>query len=1005
MIKARFIGIDRHIDSQIPDLVGAARDAIALWALFSDTLKDADCKRLLDQEATIGNIRRAIGETLGSAESDDLIILTFSGHGTHDHRLVAHDTTLGDYNASTISMSDLARQFKESNARAVICILDCCFSGGAPARVLDDSPTSRDLPFDPESFSGSGRLMITAAGLDEAAYEHPNRRHGLLTKALIDVLTQAEGNVSLITAFDKALNIVRADAAAMGITQTPVLFGMIDGGLTLPALHRGDKFRGAFPETIAVIVSADVYDLAAAGIPKAVLDAWAERFPDGLNDLQIMAVNEYQVLDRSSVLVVAPTSAGKTFVGEMAAIRAISEGRKVVFLLPYRALVNEKYEDFEAIYAERLGLQVIRCCGDYLDQTEVFLKGKFDIAILTFEMFLALTVGHPPILHRLGLIVIDEAQFIGDSHRGISVELLLTYLRASRQWGIQPQLVLLSATIGNLNHFHEWLDVKALISDSRPVPLQIGVLDRSGIYEYLDVDGTHVTKQLLPPHMILQRKNKPSSQDMLVPLVRLLFTDQEANEKVLIFRNQRGATEGCANYLANELGLPPAASIISSLPAHDLSGASGWLRRALGGGTAFHNTDLTRDERVLIERAFRDPDSPVKVLTATTTVAAGVNTPASTVIIVEHGYPWEGTTLSAAEVKNMAGRAGRLGFREIGTAIIFAESPIQRQQLFSKYVLASPEPVTSSFREEEVGTWVLRLLAQIQGIREDDLIRVIANTYGGYLRALNDPGWQKRQKSQLAELVPRMLADGLLERERNTLSLTLLGKACGGSSLTLESSLRLVEILKKTASTSISPEKLMALIQALPELDAQYTPLFRRGQLESRWAHEVAIRFGNDTAVALQRYSGDAWVYYARTKRACILWDWVNGVPINEIEKSHTINPRQGSVAGGDIRAISDTTRFHLRSAFQIVSVLAPTDTPNPEVTDALIRQLETGIPAKALDLLHLPVSLGRGEYLALFGAGVTGVSEVWVMSPDQIKTILGTERAEQLERHRPTPS
>jgi replicative superfamily II helicase len=352
----------------------------------------------------------------------------------------------------------------------------------------------------------------------------------------------------------------------------------------------------------------------------------------------------------------------------------------------------------------------------------------------------------------------------------------------------------------------------------------------------------------------------------------------------------------------------------------------------------------------------------------------------------------------------MAGRAGRLGFRETGTAIIFAESPLQRQQLFCKYVLAILEPVTSSFKEEEVGTWVLRLLAQIQGIREDELISVIANTYGGYLRALNDPGWQKRQESQLAELVPRMLADGLLERDRNMLSLTLLGRACGGSSLTLDSALRLVEILKKTASTSISPEKLMALVQALPELDAQYTPLFKRGQLESRWAREVAIRFGNDTAVALQRYSGDAWVYYARCKRACILWDWINGVPINEMEKSHTINPHQGSVAGGDIRAISDTTRFHLRSAFQIASVLAPADTPNPEVTDALIHQLETGIPAKALDLLHLPIPFGRGEYLALIRAGVTKVSEVWAMSPDRIKTVLGTEHAEQLERHRPAP-
>jgi helicase len=195
----------------------------------------------------------------------------------------------------------------------------------------------------------------------------------------------------------------------------------------------------------------------------------------------------------------------------MAGIRAISEGRKVLFLLPYRALVNEKYEDFDAIYSNRLGLRVIRCSGDYLDQTSAFLNGKFDIAILTFEMFLSLAVGHPPILHRLGLVVLDEAQFIADSHRGISVELLLTYLRAARQWGIQPQLILLSATIGNLNHFHEWLDVKALISDSRPIPLQIGVLDRSGTYEYLSVEGEPLTKQLLPPSRILQRGKSPSA--------------------------------------------------------------------------------------------------------------------------------------------------------------------------------------------------------------------------------------------------------------------------------------------------------------------------------------------------------------------------------------------------------------------------------------------------------------------------------------------------------------
>jgi hypothetical protein len=247
-----------------------------------------------------------------------------------------------------------------------------------------------------------------------------------------------------------------------------------------------------------------------------------------------------------------------------------------------------------------------------------------------------------------------------------------------------------------------------------------------------------------------------------------------------------------------------------------------------------------------------------------------------------------------------------------------------------------------------------------------------------------------------------MLADGLLERDENMLSLTLLGRACGASSLTLESALRLVEILLKTVSTGISPAKLMALVQALPELDAQYTPLFRRGQIEFKWARDAAMRFGNDMVAALQRRVGDPWVYHARAKRVCILGDWIDGVPTNEMEKRYTINPFQGAVTGGDVRAICDTTRFHLRSAFQIASVLSPADAPDPAAMDALFRQLETGIPARALDLLNLPVSLGRGEYLALIGAGVTNVSELWNMAREALEPVLGLERTKQIERHRP---
>lgn len=114
-------------------------------------------------------------------------------------------------------------------------------------------------------------------------------------------------------------------------------------------------------------------------------------------------------------MVVAPTSSGKTFIGEMAGARAIADGRKVVFLFPYRALTNEKCEQFTVLYGDVLGGRVVRCTGDYLDQTRAFLGGKHDIALLTYEMFRGLAVSNPWTLNQVGLVVVDEAQFVAVS--------------------------------------------------------------------------------------------------------------------------------------------------------------------------------------------------------------------------------------------------------------------------------------------------------------------------------------------------------------------------------------------------------------------------------------------------------------------------------------------------------------------------------------------------------------------------------------------------------------
>ena len=151
-------------------------------------------------------------------------------------------------------------------------------------------------------------------------------------------------------------------------------------------------------------------------------------------------MNDYRVLDGQPLLVVAPTTSGKTFIGELAAARAIADGRKAVFLLPFNALANEKYEEFEELYGQELGLRVLRCTGDYADETEPFAKGHYDVALLTYEMFLGLSVAMPTLLSKIGLVILDEAQFITDPTRGIGVVRRLCELPGSRPWASASEL-------------------------------------------------------------------------------------------------------------------------------------------------------------------------------------------------------------------------------------------------------------------------------------------------------------------------------------------------------------------------------------------------------------------------------------------------------------------------------------------------------------------------------------------------------------------------------------
>lgn len=984
-----FIGISKFQDLDIRELNGAQHDALKLWALFSDTFQGMDCELLTDSEATLERVREALDKSLGNATSEDTVIISFSSHGTRDHRLVVYDTQLDKLTQTALPMEDLANRFKTSKAKAILCILDCCFSGKAPARVLENSPIPRDTGIYYEALAGEGRILIAASSPDKPAYELPGAGHGILSKVIIDLLQEPTDAFDLLEILNEAMNRVRQEANRIGMEQSPVLFGSIKGGLVFNPLRKGTNYATVFFETDTLCITEIIDDLKAFGFPDEILSVWANRFKNGLNNLQISAVNDYRILDGSSLLVVAPTSSGKTFVGELAAAKAILEGRKTVFLLPYRALVNEKYGQFVTLYQERLGMRVIRCTGDYVDETTAFVRGKYDLAILTYEMYLNLIVGNSHILNLIGLVVLDEAQFITDPVRGISIELLLTYMIAARSRGIHPQIIALSAVIGDINDFDLWLGCKKLVTYERPVPLIEGVLDRSGLYQYLDLSGKAQTEQLLPPSEIYVRTDKFSAQDMIIPLVKLLAGN---GEKIIVFRNKRGPAQGCAAYLARELGLDSATEFITALPNHDLSSTSTDLRKCLSGGTAFHNTNLTREEKTIIEGAFRQSNSSVRVLAATTTLAAGINTPASTVIIAEKEFVGEdGRPFTVSEYKNMAGRAGRVGFEnEQGKAIILADTAYEREILFHKYVLGELEPLHSSFEPKYLETWIIRLLSQVEDVPREKVIQLLANTYGGFIASRRQPDWASRTGEQLEELITKMISLGLLDERDNRVNLTLLGKACGQSLLSFSSTISLVELLKRLQENQLSALQLMALIQGLPECDDIYTPVVK-GNSEAGWIYEATRLFGNEVISLLQNRAIDMRAYYARCKRTVILWAWINGVPLEIIEKQYSKN-LYIAVGYGDIRKVADSTRFYLRSAFQIAILSLVGFNPNEQTIETLLKQLEVGIPADAIDLLEIPMSLTRGEYLALYNAGIKTKEDF--LASETIKAILGQTRA-----------
>ncbi len=355
--------------------------------------------------------------------------------------------------------------------------------------------------------------------------------------------------------------------------------------------------------------------------------------------VQLTAI-ENGLLEGRSLLVCSPTGSGKTLVGEMALLRALSIGHKGLYLVPLRSLavqVASVLRDHFDTHQIRVGIST----GDYYDDGSRL--AEYDILVTTYERADSLLRHGCTWLQDVGTIVIDEIQSLSDGLRGARLESVIMRIRRLIE---RPQIVALSATVGSPETLAEWLDARLITSSERPVPLNYRIVPTT---------------------------------DRARSLREIAMTTVQHNGQVMIFHRTRRECESEATRLAKDVRRQMSTTERQSVDA-ELNSIENWdvvvppsLRPLLHDGIGYHHAGLGAKTRRLVESLFNR--GLIRVLCTTTTLASGMDLPARTVIVTSVRSPQHHRSLLPVNlVHQMLGRAGRPGRDEQGFAVILTSS-------------------------------------------------------------------------------------------------------------------------------------------------------------------------------------------------------------------------------------------------------------------------------------------------------------------------------------------
>ncbi|CAH9090445.1 unnamed protein product [Cuscuta epithymum] len=563
------------------------------------------------------------------------------------------------------------------------------------------------------------------------------------------------------------------------------------------------------------------------------------------------------VLENKNLVYCASTSAGKSFVAEILMLRRIlSRGKMAILVLPYVSICAEKADHLEVLL-EPLGKHVRSYYGNQGGGT---LPKDTSVAVCTIEKANSLInrLLEEGRLSELGIIVIDELHMVGDRNRGYLLELLLTKLRYAAGEGntesssgessgmssgkADPaqglQIVGMSATLPNVAAVANWLDAALYQTDFRPVPLE----------EYIKVGNTIYNRKMeivrtLPKTAELGGKDP----DHIVELCNEVVQD---GHSVLIFCSSRKGCEATARHVAKylkflispcnkdtEFDIDSAIDALRRSPA----GLDPILEETLPAGVAYHHAGLMLEERETVESCYRK--GLVRVLTATSTLAAGVNLPARRVIFRQPriGYDF----IDGTRYMQMSGRAGRTGIDTKGESVLICKQDEVKRIL--RLLNDSCPPLHSCLSDDKNGMIHAILEVVAGGIVQtaNDIHRYVRCTLLNSTRPFEDV--VKSAQDSLRWLCHRKFLEWSDDTKLYTI--TPLGRASFGSCLSPEESLVVLDDLLRAREGFVLASDLHLVylvtpinVEVEPDWELYYARFMELSALDQSVGNRVGVQ-------------------------------------------------------------------------------------------------------------------------------------------------------------------